>query len=68
MSTLSLTSCAKRIAASAAAPDEIHFRPARNQIKRAPTKVQRLLWETSDQWRLKTVWGVGYKFEVGGPA
>ena len=22
------------------------------------------LEEVSDQWRLKTVWGVGYKFEV----
>ena len=21
-------------------------------------------WRVSDQWRLKTVWGVGYKFEV----
>ena len=31
-------------------------------IKRLREKLE----EVSDQWRLKTVWGVGYKFEVGG--
>ena len=29
-------------------------------IKRLREKLE----EVSDQWRLKTVWGVGYKFEV----
>ncbi|HIT32003.1 MAG TPA: hypothetical protein IAC25_04135, partial [Candidatus Enterenecus stercoripullorum] len=24
-------------------------------------------WGNSDQWALKTVWGVGYKFEVAPP-
>ena len=33
-------------------------------IKRLREKLE----DVSDQWRLKTVWGVGYKFEVGGPA
>ena len=33
-------------------------------IKRLREKLENV----SDQWRLKTVWGVGYKFEVGGPA
>ena len=33
-------------------------------IKRLREKLE----EVSDQWRLKTVWGVGYTFEVGGPA
>ena len=33
-------------------------------IKRLREKLE----DISDQWRLKTVWGVGYKFEVGGPA
>lgn len=31
-------------------------------IKRLREKLEGI----SDQWRLKTVWGVGYKFEVGG--
>ena len=31
-------------------------------IKRLREKLENV----SDQWRLKTVWGVGYKFEVGG--
>ena len=31
-------------------------------IKRLREKLE----DVSDQWRLKTVWGVGYKFEVGG--
>ena len=31
-------------------------------IKRLREKLEAV----SDQWRLKTVWGVGYKFEVGG--
>jgi DNA-binding response OmpR family regulator len=31
-------------------------------IKRLREKLEGV----SDQWRLKTVWGVGYKFEVGG--
>jgi DNA-binding response OmpR family regulator len=30
-------------------------------IKRLREKLENV----SDQWRLKTVWGVGYKFEVG---
>ena len=29
------------------------------------TRLREKLEEVSDQWRLKTVWGVGYKFEVG---
>ena len=33
-------------------------------IKRLREKLENV----SDQWRLKTVWGVGYKFEVGGAA
>ena len=33
-------------------------------IKRLREKLENV----SDQWRLKTVWGVGYKFEVGGNA
>ncbi len=33
-------------------------------IKRLREKLEGV----SDQWRLKTVWGVGYKFEVGAPA
>ena len=33
-------------------------------IKRLREKLEGV----SDQWRLKTVWGVGYKFEVGTPA
>ena len=33
-------------------------------IKRLREKLE----EVSDQWKLKTVWGVGYKFEVGGTA
>ena len=33
-------------------------------IKRLREKLE----DVSDQWRLKTVWGVGYKFEVGGGA
>lgn len=33
-------------------------------IKRLREKVE----DVSDQWALKTVWGVGYKFEVAGPA
>jgi len=32
-------------------------------IKRLREKLE----EVSDQWRLKTVWGVGYKFEVAAP-
>ena len=32
-------------------------------IKRLREKLENV----SDQWRLKTVWGVGYKFEVGAP-
>ena len=32
-------------------------------IKRLREKLEGV----SDQWRLKTVWGVGYKFEVGAP-
>ena len=33
-------------------------------IKRLREKLENV----RDQWRLKTVWGVGYKFEVGGNA
>ncbi len=39
--------------------------PARERMKEkgVPAEPQ-ALWGVSEQWSLKTVWGVGYKFEV----
>ena len=45
-------------------PDGIHFRQV-GEIKGAPRGL-RTLGENSDQWALKTVWGVGCKFELKG--
>ena len=43
--------------------DPVNFAVAQN-IKRLREKVENV----SDQWALKTVWGVGYKFEVKQPS
>ena len=34
------------------------------QIKESGSPQGLALWGVSDAWSLKTVWGVGYKFEV----
>ena len=34
------------------------------QMKRMGSPRNKVPWGVSDQWSLKTVWGVGYKFEV----
>ena len=44
-------------------PDGIHFRQV-GPIDRAPGERSSLGY--SGQWALKTVWGVGYKFELLG--
>ena len=39
--------------------------PARDKSKpRGPRKMEHFVGNVSDKWCLKTVWGVGYKFEV----
>ena len=39
-------------------------KPSFSRYKRLREKVENV----SDQWALKTVWGVGYKFEVKQPS
>ena len=40
------------------------FRPACDAVDEMAARLREKIENVSDQWELKTVWGVGYKFEV----